>query len=84
MKPNFDPYWQWTHPYLEVEDVRPIDEQGDAEVWGIPEALTQYIFQFLTKKNLMLLRRVSKGTKRAVKNSRGLLFDAYQERLGEI
>ena len=32
-------------PYLEVEDVRPVDEQGDAEFWGIPEAL---IFQFLT------------------------------------
>ena len=31
----------------------------------------------------MLLRRVSKG-KRAVENSRGLLFDAYQEQLGEI
>jgi hypothetical protein len=32
----------------------------------------------------LLLRRVSKGVKRAVENSRGLLFDAYQERLGEI
>ena len=49
MEPNYDPYWQWTHPYLEVEDVRPVDEQGDAGVWGIPEALTQHIFQFLTK-----------------------------------
>ena len=39
-------------PYLEVEDVRPVDEQGDAEFWGIPEALTQYIFQFLTEKKL--------------------------------
>jgi len=78
MEPNNDPYWEWNHPYLEVEDVRPVDEQGDAEVWGIPEALTQYIFQFL-KDFFLLLRRVSKGSKRAVKNSRRLLFDAYQE-----
>jgi len=53
------------------------------EVWGIPEALTKYIFQFLTKKVFLLLQRVSKA-KCAVENSRGLLFDAYQERLGEI
>ena len=32
----------------------------------------------------MPLRRVSKGTKCAVENSRGLLFGAYQERQGEI
>ncbi len=32
----------------------------------------------------LLLRRVSKGAKRAVENSRGLLFDAYQEQRGEI
>ena len=83
MEPNYDPYWQWTHPYLEVEDVRPVDEQGVVEVWGIPELLTKYIFQFLTNKVFLLLRRVSKA-KRAVENSRGLLFDAYQERLGEI
>ena len=38
-------------PLLEVEDVRPVDEQGDAEVWGIPKALTQYIFHFLTKNS---------------------------------
>ena len=44
-----DPLWEWKKPYLEVEDVRPVDEQGDAEVWGVPEALNQYIFQFLTK-----------------------------------
>ena len=37
-EPNFNPYWEWNHPYLEVEDVRPVDEQGDEEVWGIPEA----------------------------------------------
>ena len=35
---QYDPYWEWNHPYLEVEDVRPVDEQGDEEVWGIPEA----------------------------------------------
>ena len=85
LEPNYDPYGLWDHPYLEVEDVRPVDEQGDAGgVWGIPGALTLYIFQFLTKKNFMLLRRVSKGTKRAVENAKGLLFDAYQERLGEV
>ncbi len=43
-----DPLWEWNKPYLGVEDVRPIDEQGDAEVWGVPEALNQYIFQFLS------------------------------------
>jgi hypothetical protein len=47
MEPNYNPYWEWNHPYLEVEDIRPVDEQGDAEVWGIPEASTQYIFQFI-------------------------------------
>ena len=44
-----DPLWEWKKTYLEVEDVRPVDEQGDAEVWRVPEALNQYIFQFLTK-----------------------------------
>jgi hypothetical protein len=53
------------------------------EVWGIPELLTKYIFQFLTNKVFLLLQRVSKA-KRAIENSRGLLFDAYQEQLGEI
>ena len=42
----------WYNAYLEVEDVRQGEEQGHADLWGIPEALTQYIFQFLTKKNL--------------------------------
>ena len=51
MEPNYDPYWQRSHPYLEVEGVRLVDEQGDAEVWGIPEALTTYIFQFLANKS---------------------------------
>ncbi len=37
----------WYNAYLEVEDVRPGEEQGQADLWGIPEALTQYIFQFL-------------------------------------
>jgi hypothetical protein len=46
------------HLEVEVEDARPVDEQGDAEFWGIPEALTQYIFQFLVKKNIMLLRSI--------------------------
>ena len=32
----------------------------------------------------MLFWRVSKSAKSTVNNSRGLLFDAYQERLGEI
>ena len=32
----------------------------------------------------MLFRRVSMSAKSAVNNSRGLLFDAYQERLGEL
>jgi hypothetical protein len=55
-----DGYIEVPAPYLEVEveDVRPVDEQGDAEFWGIPEALTQYIFQFLTKKKNMLLRSI--------------------------
>ena len=30
----------------------------------------------------MLFRRVSSSAKNAVNNSRGLLFDTYQERLG--
>ena len=79
-----DPLWEWNKPYLEAEDVRPVDEQGDAEVWGVPEALNQYICQFLTKNFFLLLRRVSKGAKCTAENSRGLLFGAYQERLGEI
>ena len=39
-----DGYIEVLAPYLEVEveDVRPVDEQGDAEFWGIPEALTAY------------------------------------------
>jgi len=48
----------WYNAYLEVEDVRPGKEQGQTDLWGIPEALTQYIFQFLTKKNFMLFRRI--------------------------
>ena len=79
-----DRYIEVPAPNLEVEDVRPVDEQGDAEFWGIPEALTQHIFQFLSKKNFMLFRRVSRSAKRAVDNSKGLLFDAYQERLDEL
>ncbi len=71
-------------PFLEVEDVRPGKEQGQTDLWGIPEALTQHIFQFLPKKNFMLFQRVSKSAKSAVDNSRGLLYDAYQERLGEL
>ena len=53
-------------------------------LWGILEALTQHIFQFLSQKNFMLFRRVSKSAKSAVDNSTGLLFDTYQERLGEL
>ncbi len=34
-----DPLWEWKKTYLEVDDVRPVGEQGDAEVWGVPEAL---------------------------------------------
>jgi hypothetical protein len=74
----------WYNRYLEVEDTRPGDEQGQTDLWGIPEVLRQHIFQFLTKKNFMLFRRVSRSAKNAVDNSRGLLFDAYQERLGEL
>jgi hypothetical protein len=33
-------------PFLEVEDVRPGKEQGQTDLWGIPEALTQHIFNF--------------------------------------
>jgi hypothetical protein len=47
-----DRYIEVPAPNLEVEDVRPVDEQGDADFWGIPEALTQHIFQFLTNKKL--------------------------------
>jgi hypothetical protein len=32
----------------------------------------------------MLFRRVSRSAKNAVDNSRGLIFDAYEERLGEL
>ena len=71
-------------PFLEVEDVRPGKEQGQTDLWGIPEALTQHIFQFLSKKKFMLFRRVSKSAKSAVDNSRGLLFNTYQEHLGEL
>ncbi len=74
MEPNYDPYWQWTHPYLEVEGVRLVDEQGDAEVWGIPEALTTYIYQFLAKKSFLLLWRVSKGTKMRCQELQGTAF----------
>ena len=74
----------WYNQYLEVEDVRPGEEQGQTDLWGIPEALIQHIFQFLSKKNVMLFRRDSRSAKSAVYNSRGLLFDAYQERLGEL
>ena len=74
----------WYDGYLEVEDVRPGDEQGNTDLWGIPEILLQNIFQFLTKKNFMLFRRVSRSAQAAVDNSRGLLFDAYQERLSEL
>ncbi len=74
----------WYSQYLEVEDARPGEEQGQMDLWGIPVVLIQHIFQFLTKKNFMLFRRVSRSAKNAVNNSRGLLFDAYQERLGEL
>ena len=77
---------EWLTQYLEVEDVRPDDEpeQGHTDLWGIPEALTQHIFQFLSKKDFMLFRRVSRSAKSATDNSKGLLFDAYQERLDEL
>ena len=42
------------------------------------------VYFSISQRFFLLLRRVSKGVKRAVENSRGLLFDAYQERLGEI
>ena len=42
----------WYNAYLKVEDVRPGIDQVEADLCGILEALTQYIFQFLTKKNL--------------------------------
>ena len=74
----------WYNQYLEVEDVRPGKEQGQTDLWGIPEALTQHIFQFLSKKNFMLFWRVYRSAKSAVNNSRGLLFNAYQERLGKL
>jgi len=73
----------WYNQYLEVEDARPGKEQGQTDLWGIPEVLIQHIFQFLTKKNFMLFWRVSRSAKMP-SNSRGLLFDAYQERLGEL
>jgi hypothetical protein len=74
----------WYNRYLEVEDDRPGEEQGQTDLWGIPEVLIQHNFKFHTKKNFMLFRRVSGSAKNAVDNSRGLLFDAYQERLGEL
>jgi len=54
------------------------------DLWGIPEVLTQYIFQFLIRKKFMLFRRISRSAKSAAENSRGLLFNAYQERMGDI
>ena len=42
------------------------------------------LFFNFSQKIFLLLRRVSKGAKRAVEKSRRLLFDAYQEQWGEI
>ena len=74
----------WYNQYLEVEDARPGKEQGQMDLLGILAVLIQHIFHFLTKKIFLLFQRVSRSAKNAVDNSRGLLFDAYQERLGEL
>ncbi len=69
----------WLTQYIEVDDVRPDNEpvQGHTDLWGIPEALTQHIFQFLSKNFFMFFQRVSRVF---FDNSKGLLFDASYAR----
>ncbi len=69
-----DPLWEWNKPYLKVEDVRPVDEQGDVEVWGVPEALNQYIFQFLTAKKFFCSYRGFPKVQNAASRTPGVCF----------
>jgi hypothetical protein len=81
--------------YFEVEDVRPDENQGQANsvaILGsrtpggvsIPKELNQNILQFLTGKDLLRFARVSPVIHRVVKMNKALLFDAIHERIDEL
>jgi hypothetical protein len=81
--------------YFEVKDVRPDENQGQANsvaIFGsrcpggvsIPKELNQNILQFLTGKDLLRFARVSPVIHRVVKMNTALLFDAIRERINEF
>jgi hypothetical protein len=84
--------------YFEIEDVRPDEDQGQANsvaIFGsrrsrtpggisIPRELNQNILQFLTGRDLLRFARVSLAIHRVIKMNKALLFDAIRERIDEF
>jgi hypothetical protein len=80
--------------YFKVEDVRPSEDQGQANSEAIfastpggiliPGELNQNILQFLTGRDLLRAAKVSKTIERVVRKCKALLFDAVHERIDEF
>ena len=80
--------------YFKVKDVRPGEEQGQAileEIFvstpggiSIPKELNQNILQFLTGKELLGVKMVSKTAEMVIKYCHALMYDAIHERIGEL
>ncbi len=54
-------------------------------IWGlIPRELNGNVLKFLSAKELVGFKSVSKNAKSAVESEKGLLFDAIREQLDKI
>ena len=85
------PYWQLIplpRTYFEVEDVRPGEDElqcitdeifvSTAGGISIPKELNQNILQFLTGKDLLRFKMVSKKAEMIVEHCHALIYDAIQ------
>jgi hypothetical protein len=69
--------------YFEIQNVRSVEVQYEVRVTAIWSSvhgeLNGNILQFLSRKELIGFKSVSKSTKRAVKNKKGKIFDTIGE-----
>jgi hypothetical protein len=74
--------------YFEVQNLRPDNSQYDVSVTGmwlsVPGELNENVLKFLSGKELIRFKSVSKSAKSAYESKRGKIFNRIGEQLDKI